>query len=71
MVGPVGISKSPDMVVVLLASLKFQIWLFSCWHLKKFRYGCYPVGISKSPYMVVVLLASLKVQVWLLSGWHL
>ena len=48
--------KNPDMVVILLASKKAQIWLLSCWHPKKPKYSCCPTGIQKSLDMVVTLL---------------
>ena len=47
------------MVIVLLASKKAHIWLLSCWHPKKPKYGCCLVGILKSPDMVVVMLADI------------
>ena len=48
------------MVVVLLASKKAHIWLLSCCHPKKPRYGCCPTSTLKSPNMVDVLPASKK-----------
>ena len=57
---PARIFKSTDMVVVLLAFSKAQIWLLSYWNFQKLKYGCCPAGIFKSSNMVVVLLAFLK-----------
>ena len=58
-----ALKKNLDIVVVLLAFLKIQKLLLSCWHFeKKSKHGCRPAGTFKikSPDTVVVLLEFLS-----------